>query len=70
MPATDHVGRWEKLGVKGCFGCHGSNDRSGKNNGTAPSMPDDHYVDQKAETFEIDPYHLQCVQCHPLAVSE
>lgn len=63
MPPT-HEGRFETLGASGCYGCHGANEMANPMLNGSVALPDDHYVDGSAQTFEIDPTHEQCNTCH------
>lgn len=66
QPYSDHVGRWERVGAKGCYGCHGANDQANPQNAYAPAIPDDHYVNADSSTHELAGDRAYCIQCHPL----
>ena len=64
MPAS-HEGRFENLGAKGCYGCHGANDQANPMLTGATALPDDHYKDGDAGTQQMEPTREQCITCHP-----
>ncbi len=65
MPANDHQGRWESLGMKGCVGCHGYNSDGNPTNAYATQIPDDHYVNND-HNGQLSTEREQCIQCHPI----
>lgn len=64
MPAT-HEGRYEELGMAGCYGCHGVNADGETMNAYATALPDDHYVDGDPATGEVYSLRGECITCHP-----
>ena len=63
MPAG-HTGRYEDLGVPGCYGCHGASSTANPMLATATILPENHYVDESYGTLAIDPVRYQCLSCH------
>lgn len=64
MPAS-HLGRYEGLGMAGCYGCHGANQATDHMLAAAPALPADHYTDGDASTFEVFGPRGECITCHP-----
>lgn len=63
MP-TSHEGRFESHGAAGCYGCHGANDQANPMLVGAIALPEDHYANGDASSYEMDPTHEQCITCH------
>lgn len=59
-----HQGRFETLGVEGCWNCH-TLDPSQP--GAAAAMPDNHYLNGDVTSGKIEPVRNQCVTCHAQA---
>ncbi len=66
QPASDHDGRWEQQGEKGCYGCHGAGSLGNPMLTSAPAMPENHYTGASSDSKEVDPGRLQCITCHPV----
>lgn len=66
MP-TSHENRFEELGAAGCYGCHGANEQANPMLAKSTALPDDHYADGNAGSYEMDPTHEQCTTCHAQA---
>lgn len=67
LMTASHQGRFESLGAKGCYGCHGSSDEVEVFLAAATPLPDDHYVNGDKQTREIDGPRSECLTCHPVA---
>ncbi|HIY84772.1 nitrate reductase cytochrome c-type subunit [Rubneribacter sp.] len=63
MPST-HEGRYESLGAKGCYGCHGANDQADPMLTGSVPLPADHYQNGDPATQTMDPVREQCNTCH------
>ena len=66
MP-PEHEGRYELLGVNGCWGCHGTNSEGEPFLRAATPMPTDHYADGEATSGAFNTGHNQCITCHAQA---
>lgn len=64
MP-VNHSGRYMDLGDRGCYGCHGANEKANPQLVGAVMMPEDHYSQAMYQTMMIDPVYNQCITCHP-----
>ena len=64
MLSVAHLGRYDRLGAEGCFGCHGSSEDADPFLNGASKMPDNHYKNEDRDTHEIDAAHTLCGSCH------
>ena len=64
MLSVAHEGRYDRLGVEGCFGCHGSSSEADPFLAKAGKMPDNHYANANRESHKIDSAHYLCNSCH------
>ncbi|MDO4503466.1 MAG: nitrate reductase cytochrome c-type subunit [Coriobacteriia bacterium] len=68
MP-VGHEGRYDDLGLNGCYGCHGANQDANPMLATATALPADHYlVDNPTSVKDFSSDHSQCLTCHVPAV--
>ncbi|MBB3170288.1 hypothetical protein [Parvibacter caecicola] len=65
LMSASHQGRYESLGMAGCYGCHGANEATDHMLAAAPALPADHYVDGDVATFEVFGPRGECITCHP-----
>lgn len=63
MPIS-HEGRYDALGAKGCYGCHGSSADTDVFLSRATPLPESHYKDESVETHELSSGYLLCITCH------
>lgn len=63
MPAG-HEGRYENLGVEGCYGCHGANEKANPMLTGADRLPADHYEGSDVASLAVDNGHAECQTCH------
>ena len=60
-----HEGRYETMGVKGCYGCHGSNGTAWPMLADAPKLPTFHFTKDKPTSIEdLEDAYSDCATCH------